>query len=223
MSVLKLQDLGLAGVRVAIAVAALLACATGSAQPGSAATPSAVPMAAAPSTPAAAMPAAPAAVPLPSSPMSAATAAEIQKINEQMTLLQAQLNQLELKARIASKQKEINGTAASPPLQSSFDAKSGNPSVVSVAGLKGQLEAVLVFPGGVTTRVRTGDVIDERRVAKVAINEVVLTDLKGRNVQRLAFGTSAMTREHTPLVPGNGMPPSPLLPLPPAMPQAMLR
>src|SRR5436305_700921 len=129
--------------------------------------------------------------------MSAATAAEIQKINEQMTLLQAQLNQLELQARIASKQKEISGTPAARMLQSSFDTRNGNPSVVSVAGLKGNLEAVLVFPGGVTTRVKAGDVIDERRVAKVAINEVVLTDLKGRNVQRLAFGSSPITREQT--------------------------
>jgi type IV pilus biogenesis protein PilP len=180
------------------------------------------PVSVAPATGAAA-PAPPAAVPLPSSPMSAATAAEIQKINEQMTLLQAQLNQLELKARIASKQKEINGTAVVDPVQSSFDTRKGNPSVVSVAGLKGNLEAVLVFPGGVTTRVRTGDVIDERRVAKVAINEVVLTDLKGKNVQRLAFGSSAMTREQTPLLPTGGLAPAGMLPLPPAMPQAAAR
>jgi len=176
-----------------------------------------------PATAAAAPPTPPAAVPLPSSPMSAATAAEIQKINEQMTLLQAQLNQLELKARIASKQKEINGTAAVEPVQSSFDTRKGNPSVVSVAGLRGNLEAVLVFPGGVTTRVKAGDVIDERRVAKVAINEVVLTDLKGKNVQRLAFGSSAMTREQTPLLPTGGLAPAGMLPLPPAMPQAAAR
>ena len=90
-------------------------------------------------------------------------------------------------------------------------------------GLKGNLEAVLVFPGGVTTRVKAGDVIDERRVAKVAINEVVLTDLKGRNVQRLAFGSSAVTREQTPLQPAGGVLPASMLALPPAMPQSVLR
>ena len=140
------------------------------------------------------------AVVLPTSPISAATAAEIQKINEQMTVLQARLNELDLRAKIAAKQKEINGSSGDvAAAQSSFDRKNGIPSVVSVAGLRGNLQALLVFPGGVTQRVKTGDVIDDRRVAKVAINEVVLTDLKGQHVQRLAFGTTPMTRENTPM------------------------
>jgi type IV pilus biogenesis protein PilP len=152
-----------------------------------------------------------AATTLSSSPMSAATAVEIQKINENMTVLQAQLNQLELKAKIAAKQREISAQAGGGAL-SSFASKSGNPSVVSVSGLKGSLEAVLVFPGGMTQRVKTGDVIDDRRVSKVAINEVVLTDLNGKNFQRLGFGTSATTREATSPpqagpVPFPGMPP----------------
>lgn len=154
--------------------------------------------------------------------MSAATAAEIQKINEQMTLLQAKLNELDLRAKIAAKQKEISISGGESGSQSSFDRKNGVPSVVSVAGLKGNLEALLVFPGGVTQRVKSGDVIDDRRVAKVAINEVVLTDLKGHNIQRLAFGSSPMTRESTPLQPVAGAP-APTLPLPAAMPQSMPR
>lgn len=149
---------------------------------------------------------------------SSATAAEIQKINEQMALLQAQLNQLELKAKIATKQKEIKGEPAERT-QSSFDSKSGNPSVVSVAGLKGKLEAVLVFPGGVSQRVKVGDIIDDRRVAKVELNEVVLTDLKGSSVQRLAFGTSPVLREK-PQQSGTsqtGLPGIPPPPIPPGL------
>jgi type IV pilus biogenesis protein PilP len=164
------------------------------------------------------------AVPLPSSPMSAATAAEIQKINESMTLLQAELNRLELQAKIAAKRKEISGAAASAtpaaePTQSSFDRKAGNPSVVSVSGLKGNFEAALVFPGGVTQRVREGDRIDDRRVARVALNEVVLTDLKGHNVQRLAFGATPLTRERTPLPNASALPSGPMgfAPPPPPM------
>jgi type IV pilus biogenesis protein PilP len=154
-----------------------------------------------------------AATALSSSPMSAATAVEIQKINENMTVLQAQLNQLELKAKIAAKQREISAQAGGGAL-SSFATKSGNPSVVSVSGLKGSLEAVLVFPGGMTQRVKTGDVIDDRRVSKVAINEVVLTDLNGKNFQRLGFGTSATTREATSPPQGNGPVPFPGMPPP---------
>jgi type IV pilus biogenesis protein PilP len=162
-------------------------------------------------------PAAVAAVPLPGSHMSASTAAEIERINEQMALLQAQLNQLELRAKIASKQKEINGVAAPYSMPSAFGGKNGSPSVLSVAGLKGRLEAVLVFPGGVTQRVRAGDVMDDRRVAKVALTEVVLTDLKGGHVQRLAFGSSPITRELVPPA-APGLQPVPVFPLPASMP-----
>lgn len=177
--------------------------------------PSSYAQAPAPGSPEAAAPSV--ATALPSSPMSAATAAEIQKINENMTVLQAQLNQLELKAKIATKQREISAQAGGDAL-SSFGSKSGNPSVVSVSGLKGSLEAVLVFPGGVTQRVKTGDVIDDRRVSTVAVNEVVLTDLKGKNVQRLGFGTSATTREATSQPQSNGP-----VPFPPGMPSPMAR
>ncbi|MFC6281229.1 type IV pilus biogenesis protein PilP [Polaromonas aquatica] len=150
----------------------------------------------------------PAAVPvesaatLPSSPMSSATAAEIQKISENMTVLQAQFNQLELQAKIAAKQREL--MAVSGGMVSSFGSKNGSPAIVSVAGLMGSLKAVLVFPGGVTQRVQEGDVIEDRRVSKIAVNEVVLTDLKGKNVQRLSFGTTPITREAGSSIPGSG-------------------
>jgi type IV pilus biogenesis protein PilP len=134
-----------------------------------------------------------------SSAVSASTAAEIQRINERMTLLQAQLNELELQARIGAKRKEIESTATTAGTPSAFASHAGVPSVQSVAGLKGRLEAVLVFPGGVTQRVKAGDVIDDRRVTKVSLNEVVLTDLQGRKAQRLAFGAAPAVRENAPV------------------------
>jgi type IV pilus biogenesis protein PilP len=123
-----------------------------------------------------------------------AAAMEIQRINENMTVLQAQLNQLELQVKVAGKKRDLSGLKGYGA-QSSFDSKKGNPSVVSVAGIKGHLEAVLVFPGSSTQRVKEGDIIDDRRVVKVAANEVILADLKGKNTQRLTFGTSAVIRE----------------------------
>ncbi len=153
------------------------------------------------------------------SPMSATTAAEIQKINEEMTLLNAQYSRLELKAKIAQKEKELKGTEmsfSSSPMGSAV----GNPSVVSVSGLKGTLDALLVFPGGLVQRVKVGDVIGDRRVATVAINEVVLTDLKGKSPQRLAFGANAAAREqvqpqfNSANMPSNGLPPALLPPAP---------
>lgn len=146
----------------------------------------------------------------PISSISAASAAEIQKINENMTVLSARLAQLELQSKIAVKQKEITGLGGVTNF-SPLGSATGAPSVVSVAGLKGHLEALLVFPGGVVQRVKAGDVIGDRKVSKVSINEVVLTDLKGSNLQRLAFGTAAVTREANtsssspmPLPPGGG-------------------
>lgn len=143
---------------------------------------------------------------------SASTAAEIQRINERMTLLQAQLNELELQAKISAKRKELGSAGTSTGTGSAFDSKAGLPLVQSVAGLKGRLEAVLVFPGGVTQRVAAGDLIQDRKVAKVSLNEVVLTDLRGQKVQRLAFGSAQAVRENGPLAlpaPPSGSMPSP--------------
>jgi type IV pilus biogenesis protein PilP len=122
------------------------------------------------------------------------TAAEVQRINESMTLMSARLAELELRAKVAAKEREISqsaGLANIAPLGSS----AGNPSVVSVAGLKGQLEAVLVFPGGLVQRVKVGDVIGDRLVSVVAINQVILTDTKTKSTTRLAFGATAAVKE----------------------------
>lgn len=128
--------------------------------------------------------------------MAASTAAEIQRINERITLLQAQLNELDLQAKVTSKRKEIQSVSSGGAESSPFDGKGGVPSVLSVAGLQGRLEAVLVFPGGIIQRVKAGDVIGQRRVVRLSLNEVVLTDLQGRRVQRLAFGSAPPVREN---------------------------
>ena len=146
--------------------------------------------------------------PMPTVTANSGTAHEIQKINESMTILQAQLNQLELQVKVATRKNDLNKINGTGNGFSSFDSAKGNPSVVSVAGLKGALEAILVFPGGATQRVKAGDVIDDRRIEKISVNEVILTDLKGKNSQRLAFGTTATIREAASssgqIVPGMG-------------------
>lgn len=141
----------------------------------------------------------------PSSADSASTATEIQRINERMTLLQAQLTELELQAKISAKRREIDGSGTGAASASAFDTKSGLPLVQSVAGVKGRLEAVLVFPGGAMQRVKAGDIIEDRRIAKVSLNEVVLTDLYGRKEMRLGFVSVPAVREHTP-APGTSPP-----------------
>lgn len=153
----------------------------------------------------------------PVAPVISGTAFEIQKINENMTILQAQLSQLDLQVQLATKRRDLSGLNGETTGFSSFSAKKGNPAIVSVAGLKGHLEAVLVFPGGATQRVKVGDVIDERKVTTVSRNEVVLTHLKGKNTQRLSFNTSATMNDVPVANDGMILPPMsgrPQLPMP---------
>lgn len=147
------------------------------------------------------------------SPASKTSAGEIQKINESMTVLSARLAQVELEAKIAAKEKEIGGLNSAPSLKAGpLSGLDGMPSVVSVAGLKGKLEARLAFPSGGFLRVKAGDVIGNRKILSIAINEVVLADVNGKNPQRLAFGSSAQTREASAAMP------LPAGPLPMGMP-----
>lgn len=156
------------------------------------------------------------------------SATTIQEINESMTVLSAQLMQLDLKAKIAAKRKEIlslespaipvttekpavpvrpYGTAGADGAGSYPAASSlGLPSVVSVSGLKGRLEAVLAFNNGMVRRVKTGDIIGDKKVSAIALNSVEFTDLNGNNSQWLPFGTSPMIRESL----GRGVPPQAL-------------
>lgn len=129
-----------------------------------------------------------------SPPMSAATAAEIQSINENMTVLQARLNEMELKAKIAAKQKELIGAQGGSSF-SALGSSLGDPTVIYTQGLKGHVEALLAFPGGVFQRVKPGDIVGDRKIARVLLNEVALTDLNGKNERRLAFGSSAVARD----------------------------
>ena len=147
---------------------------------------------------------------------SSALAAEIQMINEEMTVLSAKLARVELEAKIAAKKKEMNGAGPlTPPIP--MDSAAGSPSVVSVTGLKGKLEATLVFPGGVYQRVRSGDVVGDKHVTIVSINEVIMNDHKGKNPQRLAFGSSAIPREVS-LAPSTMTSPFPIVPSPSSAP-----
>lgn len=155
---------------------------------GPAPAPAVAPVAAVP-----AAPSQPAAVAMPGTSMTSLSAAEIQRISEDNTVLSARLGQLELKAKIAAKQKELASLDAGS--QSPFGSAGGAPSVVSVSGLKGQLEAVLAFTGNVIQRVKVGDVIGDRKVTSISLNEVVLSDLKGKTQQRLAFGSSPVMRD----------------------------
>ena len=129
---------------------------------------------------------------------------EVQEINERNTVLRARLAEKELEAKIAAKSKEVrelngrelNGSAH----QSGYF---GPITVLSVDGLKGSLEAVLSFQSGASHRVRAGDQIGNRRVFSVALDDVVLTDSRGRK-ERIPVGATPSSSSVMPPLPGQG-------------------
>jgi hypothetical protein len=151
----------------------------------------------APMTPAQVAPAAPALVSVAAHPNAriSPSAAAIAVINERMSVMQAQLLQLELEARIEAKRAEIHGmkSAGAPILDDGFA-----PTVLEIGGIDGNLTASLVVPGGNVQIVRVGDAVNGWTVRHISVNALTLA--KGKTVKRLAFGSSP-TSSTTPAEP----------------------
>lgn len=113
------------------------------------------------------------------------SAAAIAAINERMSVMQAQLLQLELEARIEAKRAEIHGmkSAGAPVLDDGFA-----PTVLEIGGIDGNLTASLVVPGGNVQIVRVGDAVNGWTVRQITVSALTLA--KGKTVKRLAFGSS---------------------------------
>jgi type IV pilus biogenesis protein PilP len=124
---------------------------------------------------------------------------EVQEINERNTVLRARLAEKELEAKIAAKSKEVRELNGSAQQSGYF----GPITVLSVDGLKGSLEAVLSFQSGASQRVRAGDQIGNRRVFSVTLDDVVLTDSRGRK-ERIPVGATPSSSSVMPPLPGQG-------------------
>lgn len=144
------------------------------------------------------------------------TAEELQQLADRTAVLEAQLKAVELENKVQQQTNELatRGTAArrsATSIESDFDY--GTPTVFYVEGVKGALEAVLLYRGNVHQRVRDGDVVFGKIVKKISLNEVVLLDVKTRSNVRLQFGTAPVTRDAA--APVGGIPAV----LPPGMPR----
>lgn len=144
---------------------------------------------------------------------------EIQAVSERIAVLEARLKELELENKTKKLIAENAQLGAAAQRSANVDADSdyGVPTVDRVEGLKGALEAVLVYRGNVRQRVKEGDQIFGSIVRRIAINEVLLVDVKSGKSNRLQFGAGPVTRD------GAGQPGMPAGPLPGGAPSMPVR
>jgi type IV pilus biogenesis protein PilP len=137
-------------------------------------------------------------------------AEQIRAINEQMAVLSAQLNEADLRAKIAVKNEELRransgdissqkgapggqpGQTGQPALPSNLqtlNAKEEMPIVQAIEGVDGKLKATLAMrSSGTVQTVSQGDAFGDWSVKTIRINEVTIT--RGKTATRLPFGTA---------------------------------
>lgn len=139
---------------------------------------------------------------------------ELQEINQRRAVFEAQLKEAEVQKKLmdinaqmglmetgkkAAAAAKLNPGAPANPAASQphagLDFERGIPTVAYVEGLKGKLEAVLVYRGNARQRVKLGDVVNGTLVEKISLNEVVLKDVKSKATIQLQFSTTAIPRE----------------------------
>lgn len=115
-------------------------------------------------------------------------ATEIADINERIAVMSARLAELEIKAKIAAKESEINQSQAGFETINQLN-ESVVPSVAEISGIDGKIWAVLNVPGGTQT-VRVGDTAFGWSVAAIKPDSVAVRK-NGRTVH-LSFGKAAV-------------------------------
>lgn len=111
-------------------------------------------------------------------------AAKLEKLNEEIAVLTAQKQKLNLEAEVNAKQLELGRSRNS----SSLDSEQGAvPVVRSIEGIDGKLYATLSFGNGMQQTVKQGEKIHGGWiVTQIDVKSVLLT--KGSDRVRLAFG-----------------------------------
>lgn len=109
---------------------------------------------------------------------------EIASINERIAILQAKLGELELKAKIAAKEDEINKARSSPTQESGSVL-----SVMHIDGIDSNLSAKLLMSNGTTQVVRMGDKVGTWKVKDIKMDSVTLA--RGKEISRFGLGSYA--------------------------------
>lgn len=110
---------------------------------------------------------------------------QIREINENIALLSAKKQELELKAQLAAKQAEMSKLSGGGVPISGAEL---TPVVRGIEGIDGKLTATLAFGGGMQQTVKQGEKIHGGwTVAEIAVNSVTLA--RGSERVRLGFGS----------------------------------
>ena len=117
----------------------------------------------------------------------AGVAEQIKLINEDVAVLSARLAEMEIKAKIAGKQQEIDRFGAQAIASPSDQSSMVLPVVISIEGADGRMQAVIATGGGATQTIVKGDKVGEWTVNKIDVNSVALA--RGKQVVRLGFGS----------------------------------
>ena len=131
----------------------------------------------------------------------------IAEINERMSVMQAQLAQLELQAKIAAKNDEIRRYNKAPEVMDD----GFTPAVVEIGGVDGKLTANLLVQGGNIQTVRVGDKVGAWDIKAISIDSLTMS--RGKDLKRLSFGSYVQTPQQGPgalgtpgMIPGMPLP-----------------
>ncbi|HNY39138.1 MAG TPA: type IV pilus biogenesis protein PilP [Bryobacteraceae bacterium] len=140
-------------------------------------------------------------------------AERVKQINEEIAVLSAQLQKLELEAKIANKEAEkqrVSGVSAPGGIGQATDEL---PVVRAIDGMDGKLVATLAMRGGMVQTVREGEKFGAWTTKTITVNAVTLA--RGKESVRVPFGNEppAPSGSNSPTGPGpmgpGAMPPVP--------------
>ncbi len=133
-------------------------------------------------------------------------AMQIKVINENVAVLSAKLAEMDVKAKIAGKQQEIDRLGVSTGVSQTDAAAKELPVVRSIEGVDGRMLAILATGSGEIKTVVRGDKVGEWTINKIDVNSVTLAH--GKQIVRLGFGAEAPATLQIPQggIPASGFP-----------------
>lgn len=110
----------------------------------------------------------------------------VRQINEDIAVLSAQLQKLELEAKIAGKEAEKSRSNGAGAPSFANQATDEMPVVRAIDGMDGKLVATLAMRGGVVQPVREGEKFGAWTTKTITVNSVTLA--RGKETIRVPFG-----------------------------------
>ena len=134
-------------------------------------------------------------------------AEQVKQINEEIAVLSARLQRLDVEAKIAAKEAEklrSVGSLSSTLMPDAGKSPGELPVVKGIEGFDGKLSAKLITRGGLEQTVREGEKLGVWTIKAITVNAVVIAH--GGETVRLAFGNEPPTDTRSQNLNGIGLP-----------------